>query len=224
MKIEMVNARNKYGDFWTHAVTPLSPFFVRRTKWFKDLTYEAPVVGILESGAYSLLVDVGAGWGYHTIIAAHHCKTVLALESNAIRFGILCWNTQMLRNVDRRWVFIGTRGQKARRSANPWKPIESVQPEIDLDAVTLDGLLTHRKDSLLEGGRGLVKIDVEGSEIDVLKGGADLLCDRRFDWLVEVHECVGIAFADIDGFMGPRKPEILSKKHVVYRWPKVPDE
>jgi len=37
------------------------------------------------------------------------------------------------------------------------------------------------------GKRAIVKIDVEGAELDVLAGASDMLKNPRFDWNVEIH-------------------------------------
>jgi len=216
-RIELLNGQNKYGDFWSHGPSPLHISFTNRNSWFKDLSYEAPIVGILESERYGFFLDVGAGWGYHTIIAAHHCRSVVALEANALRFGLLCWNTQMLPNVCRHLCFAGREGQKAKRSRAPWNPVEARDPEVELSAVTLDGILRQHADYPLVGEPGLVKIDVEGSELDVLAGAKGLLADDRFDWIVEIHTRMGVTFDAVDLAMGNRIRENLSAKHAYYR-------
>lgn len=50
---------------------------------------------------------------------------------------------------------------------------------------TLDGLYEERPN--LSNKRGLVKIDVEGEECNVLRGSSKLLKVENVDWLVEIH-------------------------------------
>ena len=218
MPIRLVNARNKYGDFWTHGPMPLSPFFKIRTRNFERLNYERPVVRKIPCGEYDLLIDVGAGWGYHTIIAAHRMPHVIAIESNALRYGLLLWNTQTLKNVERLWAFVGREGQRARRAASPAKPVELGQPEIDNSAVTLDSVAEASSHYPPKSGRTVVKIDVEGGELDVLTGAPDLLQDKTVDWIVELHKrCFGITEATLDEFMDGKEKTQLSEKHYLYR-------
>ena len=219
MKITLVNARNKYGDFWKHGPRVLNRFFRNRTLQFKNLTYEKPVVDLITGGGYDLMLDVGAGWGYHTIIAAHHMKHVIAVEANPLRFGLLTWNTQLLTNVQRRCEFVGRLGQKVRRPGNPIRPTEKIHPEIPLSAVTLESIALRLPYAIL-AGRMLVKIDVEGSEFDVLAGAPSLRKNKRVDWIVELHSRVdGITEAGLDAMMaGKSKKQITGKqeKHFFY--------
>jgi FkbM family methyltransferase len=224
MKIELVNAASRYGDFWTHGVPPMTQFFHNRTSWFKDLSYEAAVIRKIISGDYSLLVDVGAGWGYHTIIGANNVEHVLAVEANALRYGLLLWNTQLYKNVRALWGFIGRKGQKARRSTSPWEPIEAVHPEIEVEAITVDGLLASYDRYPLTHRRGLVKVDVEGSELDVLAGASSVLNDPAMDWVIELHPRVGIKIEDVDEFMKGKRKEELSEKHFFYTAQEVSSE
>jgi hypothetical protein len=55
----------------------------------------------------------------------------------------------------------------------------------DEKTVTLDSIFDARTD--LAGKKGLVKIDVEGAEVDVLKGATTLLRNPDHDWMVEIH-------------------------------------
>ena len=51
--------------------------------------------------------------------------------------------------------------------------------------ITLDSAYSERP--FLSGKSGLMKIDVEGAEIEVLKGAQNLLNDTKHDWLIEIH-------------------------------------
>jgi hypothetical protein len=51
--------------------------------------------------------------------------------------------------------------------------------------VTLDGCFSQR--TSLKEKKGLIKIDVEGAEAEVLKGAGRLLENPNHDWLIEIH-------------------------------------
>jgi len=52
-------------------------------------------------------------------------------------------------------------------------------------SVTLDRSFSERP--AFAGLRGLIKIDVEGAEVDVLNGATALLDNPSHDWLIEIH-------------------------------------
>lgn len=52
-------------------------------------------------------------------------------------------------------------------------------------ATTLDRVFANH--ASLAGKSGLIKIDVEGAEVEVLRGAERLLDAREHDWLIEIH-------------------------------------
>jgi hypothetical protein len=50
---------------------------------------------------------------------------------------------------------------------------------------TLDNMWEKYKNQA--NGAGLIKIDIEGDEVNALKGATNLLKDLRHDWLIEIH-------------------------------------
>ena len=55
----------------------------------------------------------------------------------------------------------------------------------DDNCTTLDTSFDQYKRQLV--GAGLIKVDVEGAEVDVLVGAQHLLEDPQHDWLIEIH-------------------------------------
>lgn len=53
------------------------------------------------------------------------------------------------------------------------------------DTVTIDAALEKTKESCT--GPGLFKIDIEGAEIDALRGATEALRNPQYDWLIEIH-------------------------------------
>lgn len=120
--------------------------------------------------------DVGANDGYDTYGIAHLMSRantrrvrVFAFEPGAQRFpGLLepkdwdCYRSAQVEIIPR---FVG---------------------EQDTDScVRLDTFFDGQPE--LTGAPGLVKIDVEGHEIDVLRGARSILKLKNIDWLIEIH-------------------------------------
>lgn len=53
------------------------------------------------------------------------------------------------------------------------------------NSVTLDDAYDSFVDD--DNRRGLIKIDIEGAEVDALFGASKLLSDKKHDWLIEIH-------------------------------------
>lgn len=126
----------------------------------------------LRSGG--LFVDVGANVGTYTIWAAECGAEVMALEPAADTFGLLLENVALNGyQVTAIQAAVGdhcgtarfTEGRDAGNRLDPDGPVET-------RLVTIDSLI---------GGRHVagMKVDVEGFEIDVLRGCTRALSDRR---------------------------------------------
>lgn len=120
--------------------------------------------------------DVGANTGYDTYGLAHllsHANTrsvdIVAFEPEADRYPELTtpmtWAEYSRCKIEIISKFAGAKEDK--------------------QTTTLDSIFQGRQE--LSGKTGLMKIDVEGAEVDVLKGAAELLQDPTHDWLVEIH-------------------------------------
>jgi FkbM family methyltransferase len=121
-----------------------------------------------------LFVDVGANVGTYTIWAAECGAEVMALEPAADTFGLLLENVALngyqvaaiqAAAGDRCGTARFTAGQDAGNRLDPDGPVET-------KLVTIDSLI---------GGRHVagMKVDVEGFEIDVLRGCTRALSERR---------------------------------------------
>jgi FkbM family methyltransferase len=136
-----------------------------------------------------LFVDVGANVGTYTIWAAEQGAEVIALEPAADTFGLLEENIALngyrvtaLRAAagDHCGSARFTAGLDAGNSLAPDGPVLT-------DLVTIDSLIGDRR---VTG----MKVDVEGFEIDVLRGAARALADRRIG-LIQIEWNQASAFA-----------------------------
>jgi FkbM family methyltransferase len=127
-------------------------------------------------GEGDLFLDVGANVGTYAIWAAEQGAEVIALEPAADTFGLLEENIALngyrvtaVRAAagDHCGSARFTAGLDAGNSLAPDGPVLT-------DLVTIDSLIGHRRVSGM-------KVDVEGFEIDVLRGAARALADHRID-------------------------------------------
>lgn len=142
-----------------------------------------------------VFVDVGANYGYYTLLAAKRCKVVFAFEPDP-RF-IPCLQDNVYRNASNVAIMMVALYDKVMKlspseSGPPWTMQES---EYGIKATTLDDCFTQKID--------VIKIDVDGTEFNVLRGGEKVLTayhpivvienhlpdterDEMFAWLVDL--------------------------------------
>jgi FkbM family methyltransferase len=136
-----------------------------------------------------LFVDVGANIGTYTIWAAEQGADVIALEPAADTFGLLEENIALNGyRVTAVRAAAGDHCGSARFTAG-LDAGNSIAPDgpVVTDLVTVDSLIGERR---VTG----MKVDVEGFEIDVLRGAARALADRRID-LIQIEWNHASAFA-----------------------------
>jgi FkbM family methyltransferase len=128
-----------------------------------------------------IVIEVGANIGAHTVGLAHRVGPggrVLAFEPQRLPFQTLCANVALnsLQNVDCFWAAVG--GEEG------FLDVPEINPrqEFNFGGVTLIGAQSGRRvpchtlDQYATLPRvDLIKIDVEGMEADVLRGGEQLL-------------------------------------------------
>lgn len=120
------------------------------------------------------VLDVGANTGYDTYGFAHLLQengvaspTVLAIEPNVL--------PEL--DIPRQWDCYSACRIEILQNRTGHRTEGNT---ICLD----DAVARYLPDS---SGPGLIKIDIEGDEIETLRGAAQLLNDSRHDWLIEIH-------------------------------------
>lgn len=159
---------------------------IRQTGTF----YEAEMLADARSRLFypTCVVDVGAHVGNHALYFAHVLGTrTLAFEPNPVTFGHL--ETNIAANgLDQlctlRNVAVGAASSKARVETAATENSGMARVEIDpagaVEVVSLDTALED------EPAIDLIKIDVEGWELDVLRGSARILTRHRPLLYIEV--------------------------------------
>ena len=134
-----------------------------------------------------LWLDVGANFGNHAVFFDQHCKadSVIAFEPVAYSFSMLSGNVKSNHcKVDCRMVGVsnynGTGSFKQGKS-NRWVNCVVV-PGYEFDVVTLDSLNLK--------GVNVMKVDVEGDELNVLLGAKNLINEQKPHIFVEAWDSV----------------------------------
>jgi FkbM family methyltransferase len=129
----------------------------------------------------NVVIEVGANIGAHTVGLARQVGSqgrVLAFEPQRLVFQTLCANVALnsLENVDCFWAAVGSKDGVA------IVPELSPRQEVNFGGVTLLGVQAGLNVRCLTLDRfialhhlNLIKIDVEGMEADVLRGGEQVL-------------------------------------------------
>ena len=144
---------------------------------------------------HSVVYDIGAHAGYYTLAAARRARLVLAFEPNpanqaALRFHLA---RNRLDNVVVQDAAVG----RAPGTAQFSEAGDAYQGRLGGGALTVKVVAL---DALIAAGAtapDLVKMDVEGSELDALDGAAALLAGRSTCWFIALHgpECARGAIA-----------------------------
>lgn len=176
----------------------------------ENLTHEAPIVRLLENSTYDVFVDIGAAYGYFTRIAARYAWRVHAYEAHPIRVGFLRWNTMDLPNVEVLDFPIGTGERPLFIAPNPTGMVGSNHVhrvnKYESEPVPLDDEYWQKTKKIL------VKIDVEGNELDVIRSGERLKEQNNVWWIVELHTDIVKRKDLLKEFDGYAKEKILERK------------
>jgi FkbM family methyltransferase len=166
-----------------------------------------------------VVVDAGAGIGIFTVKASLQVGTtgiVYAFEPEPENYSLLEENTRSLRNVKtHRLALWSTTGRKTLH-LSPWWGAHTLTPlqghretrRIEVKAARLDDLVSTAH---------FLKIDVEGAEVEVLKGARRILMEHRPFIAVETH--TDSLYDEVDrllsgfGYYQPEKPGVKAATH-----------
>ena len=192
-------------DSEDHIVRVRPSQFVDLTSLFgrREEAKVANAVKALRPGA--IFVDAGAHIGRYSMMAADRVGetgVVLAIEPDAGNFKLLCENASLnkLTCIRARNLALGKENGTAHltcgddSATNTLKPewLSMLQPGDDFSASPRQTVTVKRLDTLLEEDSlefvNLLKIDVEGAEMDVLDGARGMLERRQIRAILcEVH-------------------------------------
>lgn len=212
----MVQLKTRYGMVEM-------PVLKRFEKEHANFEFEKKFVEIIENSYSPIFVDIGAGWGYFTVIANFHSSMVMAFEPHNARRSILYKNVQnlVLKNVHISSKAVGTGGKKLYFNTSSDRGMVGPQTGIrknpaNVEWTTLEEVL---KFPFIEYG-GIIKIDVEGNELDVIKSAGDLSKYKLFTWLIERHQKENLGYSEEELFetMKPFKGELVGSRKWTYHY------
>ena len=119
---------------------------------------------------FSTVIDVGAWCGTWAKAMEPFAKKVIAFEPDKVHFACLQRNCTI--NCDPRQEAVGSENKHISLTEDDFTQAKRVEKEGDIRMVTLD--------SLSYGNVDLVKIDVEGYEMEVLKGANNTLASTQY--------------------------------------------
>jgi FkbM family methyltransferase len=161
--------------------------------------YEPPVTRVAQrlTKRGGTVVDAGANWGYFTLLAASAVGDrgrVLALEPDPRQFERLTRNITLNRfsqvtplrvaagSSDGLVILIGYSNEASNRGVSRIAATETSESGFQVRRASIDGLTAS------DGRVEVVKIDVEGAELDVLAGMSNGLAAARYaSILLELH-------------------------------------
>jgi FkbM family methyltransferase len=171
--------------------------------YFSDARHEREVLDhlpVLLEGV-KVFVDIGASLGQYTFFASQHLQgaQIIAIEADPIRF-------EELRNNCQKWGVSSTNKLTTLHAAVCDNDGEitfyttssnvsgglfahDVRPQaVDWEGIVVD---SFKLDTLFrDRSPDLVKLDVEGSELRVLRGATRILTEGKTKFLIELHSFV----------------------------------
>jgi FkbM family methyltransferase len=119
---------------------------------------------------FNTVIDIGAWCGTWAKAMEPFAKKVIAFEPDKVHFACLQRNCTI--NCDPRQEAVGSENKHISLTEDDFTQAKRVEKEGDIRMVTLD--------SLSYGNVDLVKIDVEGYEMEVLKGANNTLASTQY--------------------------------------------
>lgn len=140
-----------------------------------------------------LVVDCGANIGIYSLISAKYANKVIAVEPNPLVYLALQKNVKLngFSNVRSVNMAVWSSSGKARLYLSSYHEVSTLKYDtmneytygnsIEIETITLDQLLTQEPEI------NLIKIDVEGAEVEALKGASEVL-NKTKRIIVEVRK------------------------------------
>ena len=155
----------------SHAFAPQEDI-ITKLYWSKGQYYECKRGQLLrhfrglEIDCY---VDIGAHWGNHAMFMKDHSKEMFLFEPNPLNYSTLCVNTPKANHfncaIGSERKLIGMKQEADNNTGSSYVVGDGLIAMVTLDSMSL-------KPSLL-------KIDVEGYELEVLKGATETIAKHK---------------------------------------------
>jgi FkbM family methyltransferase len=155
--------------------------------------YESPVLKKLMSlvNENSIFIDVGAHIGKYSLLLARRAKLVVAIEPDPISFSALkrAIMINKLRKIVALNIAVSDTDGQCFFYMHRWSVVSSIKVSqgsfktILVKSMTLDSIAKTLKTRI-----DVIKIDVEGAEVEVIKGAKNLLTQHKPKLVMEVWE------------------------------------
>jgi len=150
---------------------------------YERLAYQPYINILLERDEYGLFVDCGAYIGAFTIVGASHCEKVIAYEASPFLYGILLFNLRFKMNTECKYAWVGNKIQIPKSKEEDLQMVTTQRDfEYNIPIVELDSEILPFKDSKI-----LLKMDIEGNEVEALKACPEILKLPNIDWVIDIH-------------------------------------
>lgn len=213
-----VRIGNKYGLFnCGNNILTVHMVNENNEKWLYQ--YLSPIGGVF--------IDVGAHIGKYSIRAARNpTATIIAIEPDPYNFALLQKNAEA-NFVSHKIKFVNkgafsSPGKMPFYTTEQGEGMHSIykQPEsrheTTIEVDTLDNIIGELK---IDDYINLVKIDVEGAELEVLKGAENILQKEKPDLIIEVWQDDPSRLEQINAYLqrfGYEKAQQLDKENMFF--------
>jgi len=204
----MGELKTKYGTIYL-------PVAKKNEQAHAEFMFEKEFIKILETQEYDMFVDVGAGWGYHALVAAHNTAHVYAFEPHPKRNKILQDNVGKFGNVSIFSLAVGTGDEEVYLNSMSSRGMIGPKTGIrihkaDVGWVSLDTIFSWNPFF----DKAIIKIDTEGNELDVIESGKDIKHLDNIIWMIERHQKKDLGYSEEELFksMQPLKGKLVGTR------------
>ena len=186
---------------------------------FLEGVWEPEVTDFIASkvNCYDYVIDAGANVGYYTLIFASFAKSVIAVEPHFQSRQELCAN---LKRNGIGNVYVVAEALYSRDTTLPLSNYElrpsatTTIQDNNVTCTTIDNLLKTTPYRTQFPRVDLIKGDVEGAELHLLKGTKTTIAAHCPDWIIEIHPLALPSFGDSpDGLFRTRRSSDMSSCH-----------
>ena len=181
------DTENKFRQDLKYKYLPFRLYYKIRS--YKYAKYRNPELNIIKDlvSKNQISIDVGANLGLFTYFMARHSKHVYAFEPNPYPLRNL--KNVVDKNVTILPIALGSSNGKANlkipRNIKGWSSNGASLGDKDYGDGMLFEVQCRKLDSLKIENIGLIKIDVEGFETDVLKGAENIIKKQKPTMIIE---------------------------------------
>jgi len=189
--------------------------------------YEPSTTKLISGARGKVFIDIGAHIGRYSLLAASKGFNVLSFEPNKSNFGSLLENISLNKFNKKIKVFkvgLSDKSAKGTLYINPSQEekislLENKDKNTQKENVFLDKLDNiFIKQDIKAKDIGVIKIDTEGTELDVLKGAINVLSKGAAILVIEIQRFK--LKAQIDSFLkkfGYKREDVLDGRNYVFK-------